>query len=101
MHFSDDENNFRNRRYLDAGRRNLMRMFSGFNLYISYRHKLTKELTMKTEEREELKELDRKLVKNFMSYYSFMKRNGFFDDEQSRDLEKKVLSEFSENDKTE
>lgn len=98
MHFSDDENNFRNRRYLDACEHHFKKMFASYYVYMSYHGKLTDELTMKQEEREELKELDRKVVKNLMSAYELMKKKGFFDDEKSRDLEKKVLSKFSEKD---
>lgn len=101
MHYSDDENNFRNKRYLGECERNFKRMFSSYHVYISYRNKLLNELTMKQEEREELKVFDRKMAKNLLSAYSTLKEKGFFEDAELHNMELKIFKDFFENDNQE
>jgi len=64
MHFSSDENNFRNKRYLNEMEKEFKLMFRAYHKYISYRNKLKNELTMSKENIDEMNKIDKKFCKN-------------------------------------
>ena len=77
MHISNNENNFRNKKYLTEADKEFKRMFRAYHKYISYRNKLKNELTMSKEDEQELRTLDEKFVKNISLAYKRIKRGDF------------------------
>lgn len=77
MHISNNENNFRNKKYLAEADKEFKRMFRAYHKYISYRNKLKNELTMSKEDEKELQTLDEKFVKNISLAYKRIKRGDF------------------------
>ena len=64
MHYSDDENNFRNKEYLNQMQTEFLVMFRAYHKYIAYRNKLLNELTMSDDNKVELNAIDKKFCKN-------------------------------------
>ncbi len=64
MHISKDTHNFRNQKYIQHMETEFKNMFNAYFKYISYRNKLLKELTVTDEQREHIREIDKKFVKN-------------------------------------
>lgn len=64
MHKSNDENNFRNKLYIEEMNKNFILMFNAYHKYIAYRNKLLKELTMSDDDNLKLDIIDKKFRKN-------------------------------------
>lgn len=79
MHFSDDPNNFRNKRYIDFMEEEFKNMFNAYHKYISYRNKLLKELTTNEEQREQIKKIDEKFINNLDISYKKVHKDSFKD----------------------
>lgn len=77
MHFSNDSNNFRNRKYIDCMEMEFKNMFRAYHTYISYRNKLLKELTINEEQKEEIKAIDERFVENLNRSYKRVNREDF------------------------
>lgn len=77
MHKSNDENNFRNKVYLNNMNQEFLNMFRAYHKYISYRNKLLKELTMSKEDKEIMLEIDKKFCKNIKKAESRVNKDDF------------------------
>ena len=64
IYFSDAPNNFRNIKYIECMEEEFKKMFRAYHKYISYRNKLLYELTLNSEQRERMEEIDERFVKN-------------------------------------
>ena len=64
MYYSNDENNFRNKVYLEELNKNFMLMFNAYHRFISYRNKLLNELTMSETDKVEFQKVTDKFLRN-------------------------------------
>lgn len=77
MHFSNDPNNFRNKKYLAEMEDEFRNMNSAFHRYISYRNKLLHELTMSDEDKTEFDKIDEKFIRNLSRAYNRIQNDDF------------------------
>lgn len=80
MHFSDNPNNFRNKKYMDCMEEEFKKMCRAYYRYISYRNKLLKELTTNEEQREKIKKVDQKMVEYIDRFYKRVHKEEFYMD---------------------
>lgn len=64
MHYSNDENNFRNKQYLKSMDKEFKRMFRAYHKLIAYKNKLENELTLSVEDKKELDRIKSKFKRN-------------------------------------
>ena len=77
MHFSDNPDNFRNRQYIDNMKMEFKHTFRAYFKYISYRNKLLNELTIDEEQKEEIKSIDERFIKNINRAYKRINKENF------------------------
>ncbi len=66
MHYSNNENNFRNKQYLELMDKEFKRMFRAYHKFIAYKNKLENELTLSVEDKKELDHIKSKFKRNVL-----------------------------------
>ena len=77
MNYSDNENNFRNKKYLENMDKEFKRTFRAYHKFIAYKNKLENELTLSDEDKIVLDNLKKRYKKNIEMAHKRVNKNDF------------------------